>query len=184
MPHQQEELEYPVYDKNNSRQALIATKRAAFIETAEEAENSNPKINRCEAREIALFAEAYYRVRTANGLPCNPSREVGVIVPFRSQIAMVTKEIAKLNIPDSKDIVIDTVERFQGSQREIILFGTTINNPSQIDILSAPVPDAQGRPIDRKLNVAITRARRQMFVFGNRQVLAQSPLYKALMEEI
>ena len=97
---------------------------------------------------------------------------------------MVTKEIAKLNIPDSKDIVIDTVERFQGSQREIILFGTTINSPSQIDILSAPVPDAQGRPIDRKLNVAITRARRQMFIFGSRQVLAQSPLYKALMEEI
>ena len=184
LPHQQEELEYPVYEKSDSRQSLIATKRAAFIDTAEETENGNPKINRCEAREIALFVQAYYQVRTANGLPCNPSREVGVIVPFRSQIAMVTKEIAKLNIPDSKDIVIDTVERFQGSQREIILFGTTINSPSQIDILSAPVPDAQGTPIDRKLNVAITRARRQMFVFGNRQVLEQSPLYKALIEEI
>ena len=184
LPHQQEELEYPVYEKSDSRQSLIATKRAAFIETAEEAENSNPKISRREAGEIALFVQAYYKVRTANGLPCNPSREMGVIVPFRSQIAMVTKEIAKLNIPDSKDIVIDTVERFQGSQREIILFGTTINNPSQIDILSAPVPDAQGKPIDRKLNVAITRARRQMFIFGNRQVLAQSPLYKALIEEI
>ena len=184
LPHQQEELEYPVYDKNNSRQTLIATKRAAFIDTAEEEENSNPKINRCEAREIALFAEAYYRVRTANGLPCNPSREVGVIVPFRSQIAMVTKEIAKLDIPRSEDIVIDTVERFQGSQRELILFGTTINSPEQIDILSAPVPDADGTPIDRKLNVALTRARRQMFVFGNKEVLSLSPIYRSLIEEI
>ena len=123
-------------------------------------------------------------MRTQNGHPCNPSQEVGIIVPFRSQIAMVTKEIARLGIPDSKNIVIDTVERFQGSQREVILFGTTINSPSQIDILSAPVPDADGTPIDRKLNVAVTRARRQMFIFGNSAVLSQSPIYRALIEEI
>lgn len=184
LSHQQEELDYPVYEINDSRQSLIATKRAAFIDTADETENSNPKINRREAREIALFVEAYYRVRTANGHACNPSREVGVIVPFRSQIAMVTKEIALLGIPDSKDIVIDTVERFQGSQREVILFGTTINNPSQIDILSTPIVTTNGTAIDRKLNVAITRARKQMFIFGNKEVLSLSPLYKALIEEI
>lgn len=184
LSHQQEELEYPIYENSDSRQSLIATKRAAFIDTADETENSNPKINRLEAREIALFVEAYYRVRTANGHACNPSREVGVIVPFRSQIAMVTKEIALLNIPDSRDIVIDTVERFQGSQREVILFGTTINNPSQIDILSAPIVTTNGTAIDRKLNVAITRARKQMFIFGNKEVLSLSPLYKALIEEI
>ena len=97
---------------------------------------------------------------------------------------MVTKEIAKLDIPRSEDIVIDTVERFQGSQRELILFGTTINSPEQIDILSAPVPDADGTPIDRKLNVALTRARRQMFVFGNKEVLSLSPIYRSLIEEI
>ncbi len=184
LSHQQEDLDYPVYEINDSRQSLIATKRAAFIDTADETENSNPKINRREAHEIALFIEAYYRVRTANGHACNPSREVGVIVPFRSQIAMVTKEIAKLNIPDSREIVIDTVERFQGSQREVILFGTTINNPSQIDILSAPIVTTNGTAIDRKLNVAITRARKQMFIFGNKEVLLLSPLYKALIEEI
>lgn len=184
LSHQQEELEYPVFEKSDSRQSLIATKRAAFIDTADETENGNPKINRREAREIALFVEAYHRVRTANGHACNPSREVGVIVPFRSQIAMVTKEIAMLGIPDSKDIVIDTVERFQGSQREVILFGTTINNPSQIDILSAPIVTTNGTAIDRKLNVAITRARKQMFIFGNKAVLSLSLLYKALIEEI
>ena len=184
LSHQQEELEYPIYENSDSRQSLIATKRAAFIDTADETENSNPKINRLEAREIALFVEAYYRVRTANGHACNPSREVGVIVPFRSQIAMVTKEIALLGIPYSNDIVIDTVERFQGSQREVILFGTTINNPSQIDILSAPIVTTNGTAIDRKLNVAITRARKQMFIFGNKEVLSLSPLYKALIEEI
>lgn len=184
LPHQQEEMQYQAYDKDDQRQSLIATRRAAFIDTKEEIESNNLKINRREAKEIALFTEAYYRVRTANGHSCNLAHEVGIIVPFRSQIAMVTKEIAKLDIPTSEGIVIDTVERFQGSQREIIFFGTTINNPSQIDILSAPVPDAKGTPIDRKLNVAITRARRQMYIFGNKEVLSCSPIYKELIEEI
>lgn len=184
LPHQQEELLYHDYDIADHRQSLIATQRAAFIETKNITDCHNPKINRREANEIALFVQAYYRVRTANRHSCDLSREVGIIVPFRSQIAMVTKEIAKLDIPTSEGIVIDTVERFQGSQREIILFGTTINNPSQIDILSAPVPDAGGTPIDRKLNVAITRARRQMYIFGNKEVLSCSPIYKALIEGI
>lgn len=183
LPHQKEELQYPVYDKSSPIQSLIATRRAGFINIDEE-KSENPKINRKEAETIALFVQAYHKVREANGHPCNPSQEVGIIVPFRSQIAMVTKEIARLGIPQSKDIVIDTVERFQGSQREVILFGTTITGASQIDILSAPVPDADGTPIDRKLNVAITRARRQMFIFGNRDVLSLSPIYKQLIEEI
>ena len=183
LPHQQEELLYPSYDKNDNCQATIATRRSAFIEIEPDASGS-PKVNRKEAEEIALFVQAYHRVRESNGHPCNPSQEIGIIVPFRSQIAMVTKEIAKLDIPRSEDIVIDTVERFQGSQRELILFGTTINSPEQIDILSAPVPDADGTPIDRKLNVALTRARRQMFVFGNKEVLSLSPIYRSLIEEI
>lgn len=183
LPHQQEELLYPLYDKNDSCQATIATRRSAFIEIVPD-ESGSPKVNRKEAEEIALFVQAYHRVRESNGHPCNPSQEIGIIVPFRSQIAMVTKEIAKLGVPRSEDIVIDTVERFQGSQRELILFGTTINSPEQIDILSAPVPDADGTPIDRKLNVALTRARRQMFVFGNKDVLSLSPIYRSLIEEI
>ncbi|MBQ8270637.1 MAG: DNA2/NAM7 family helicase [Bacteroidaceae bacterium] len=183
LPHQQEELLYPLYDKKDARQTTMATRRAAFINIGPD-KSGTPKVNRNEAQEIALFVQAYYKVRETNGNPCNPSQEIGIIVPFRSQIAMVTKEIAKLDIPRSKDIVIDTVERFQGSQREIILFGTTISNAAQIDILSAPVPDADGTPIDRKLNVALTRARRQMFIFGNRDILALSPIYKALIEEV
>lgn len=183
LPHQSEPLHYTTYDKNDHRETLLATRRTAFIDTIRE-EGNALKINRNEAQEIALFVQAYHKLRTANGFLCNPSQEIGIIVPFRSQIAMVTKEISQLGIPQSKDIVIDTVERFQGSQREVILFGTTINSPSQIDILSAPVADADGTPIDRKLNVAVTRARRQMYIFGNREILSLSPIYKALIEEL
>ena len=97
---------------------------------------------------------------------------------------MVTNEIARLNIPDSENIIIDTVERFQGSQRDIILYGTTISTPSMMEILSVTTTDAKGTLIDRKLNVAITRARRQMFIFGVPEALQASPLYSALMQEM
>ena len=97
---------------------------------------------------------------------------------------MVAHAIASLDIPDSDKIVIDTVERFQGSQREMILFGTTISDPQRIETISSPIVDAEGVLIDRKLNVALTRARRRMYVFGNREALSASPLYKALMDEL
>jgi superfamily I DNA and/or RNA helicase len=97
---------------------------------------------------------------------------------------MVTNEIARLEIPRSANIIIDTVERFQGSQRDIILYGTTISNPSMMEILSVTTTDTKGTLIDRKLNVAVTRARRQMFIFGVPEALQASPLYSALMKEM
>ena len=107
-----------------------------------------------------------------------------MIVPFRSQIAMVTNEIARLKIVGTENIVIDTVERFQGSQRDVIFYGTTISSPSMMEILSVTSEDADGLLVDRKLNVAVTRARRQMFVFGVPDALDASPLYAAMMQEL
>ena len=97
---------------------------------------------------------------------------------------MVTNEIAKLGIENTESIIIDTVERFQGSQRDIILYGTTISSPQMMEILSVTTETQNGAPIDRKLNVAVTRARRQMFVFGVPEALAPSPIYTAMMQEL
>ena len=79
--------------------------------------------------------------------------------------------------------MIDTVERYQGSQRDVILFGTTITSASQLDILSSLV-ELNDCIIDRKLNVALTRARKQLFIFGNRQLLSQHVLYGQLIDYI
>ena len=105
-------------------------------------------------------------------------------MPFRNQIAMVTNEISRLQIEGAENIIIDTVERFQGSQRDVIFYGTTISTPKMMEILSVTTTDANGAHIDRKLNVAVTRARRQMFVFGVPEALAVSPLYRAMMQEL
>ena len=53
-----------------------------------------------------------------------------------------------------------------------------------MNILSVTTTDANGVRVDRKLNVAVTRARRQMFVFGVPEALAASPLYSAMMQEL
>lgn len=184
LPHQCEEIEYTRYDKNDITERILATQRTAFIATQPTHEIELPKINSNEAKAIARFVQAYYKLQTSNGFECNPSEEIGIIVPFRNQIAMVTYEISLLAIPCSENIVIDTVERFQGSQREVILFGTTVSHPEQMEILSSPITDADGVLVDRKLNVALTRARRRMYIFGNPEILKLSPIYKVLMDEL
>ena len=77
-------------------------------------------------------------------------------------------------------ITIDTVECYQGSQRDYIIFTTTISRPYQLDILSVcqQVGDTE---VDRKLNVAITRARKQFYLVGNRDLLSRNALYDALI---
>ncbi len=183
LPHQTEELNFKKYNNKDCYQAIIATRRTAFIATKKN-NNEQQKTNRDEAKSISRFVEAYYKLHIENDIPCNPSEEIGIIVPFRNQIAMVAREIANLKIPNSKDIVIDTVERFQGSQRELILFGTTISNPKELEMLSSLTSNVDGVVIDRKLNVAITRARKQMFIFGNYDALSASQLYKELINEL
>ena len=184
LPHQSESLSYAVYDAGNEIEARLACRRTAFVATRPSEENENPKINRDEARLIAEHIAAYCRLRKKNGFACNPSKEVGVIVPFRSQIAMVLNEISRLDIESSENIIVDTVERFQGSQRNVIFYGTTISSPEMMEILSVLSEDDKGVSIDRKLNVAVTRARCQMFVFGVPEALSSSPLYSALMQEL
>lgn len=184
LPHQEEALTYSNVDTNDDAERNLATRRTMFIATAPSGEEGNPKINRDEAETIARYVATYCKLRSKNGYNCNPAKEIGIIVPFRNQIAMVTNEISRLQIEGAENIIIDTVERFQGSQRDIIFYGTTISTPAMMEILSVTTTDANGAHVDRKLNVAVTRARRQMFVFGVPEALAASPLYRAMMQEL
>ena len=77
--------------------------------------------------------------------------------------------------------MIDTVERYQGSQREIIILSFCMNKPYQLGFFCNLNSD---KTVDRKLNVAITRARQQLFLLGNEYILAQNPIYKNLLEYI
>ena len=143
--------------------------------------NISEKVNTEEARIITDLLRRLYR-QIGNNF--DPQKSVGVIVPYRNQIAMIRKEIEKLGIPELEEISIDTVERYQGSQRDIILYSFTIQSRYQLDFLTANTFYEDGQPIDRKLNVAITRARKQLILTGNEQTLRQNQLFAELIDYI
>ena len=143
--------------------------------------NISEKVNTEEARIITDLLRRLYRQLGNN---FDPQKSVGVIVPYRNQIAMIRKEIEKLGIPELEEISIDTVERYQGSQRDIILYSFTIQNHYQLDFLTANTFYEDGQPIDRKLNVAITRARKQLILTGNEQTLRHNQLFAELIDYI
>ena len=82
-----------------------------------------------------------------------------------------------MGIPVLNRILVDTVERFQGSERDVIIYSCCINSYYQLKFVSN-LTEEDGVLIDRKLNVALTRARKQMFITGVPKFLESSPLYQ------
>ena len=143
--------------------------------------NISEKVNTDEARIIADLLRRLYRQMSKD---FDPQKSVGVIVPYRNQIAMIRKEIERLEIPALEGISIDTVERYQGSQRDVILYSFTIQSRYQLDFLTANTFYEEGQAIDRKLNVAITRARKQLILTGNESTLRLNQLFAELIDYI
>lgn len=160
------------YDK------YIATKRTILFSTEKKENNiiSN-KINQNEAEIIAELLESIQRVYNDNNITYDSSK-IGIIAPYRNQIALIRHKLSEARIDDYENIMIDTVERFQGSQRDIIIVSFCINQPGQFRYLCNLNYDGT---VDRKLNVALTRARQQLFLVGNAQLLLKHPIYKSLV---
>ncbi len=176
--HQTECLPYVDYDKNES---LVASHRVAFIDIPlPEVEERQPKANMKEAEKIVEIVSILVNLSEKNGIDFVPSEQIGIIVPFRRQITIVRRQLELKGIECARDMLIDTVERFQGSQRDVIIYATTITQPYELGILSNVVV-LDGSIVDRKLNVAVTRARKQLFILGNKQLLMRNPVYKELI---
>ena len=144
----------------------------------QDAKATTDKVNLNEAYIVADLLRRIYR---QYGDHFDAQQTVGVIVPYRNQIAMIRHAIARLDIPQLADISIDTVERYQGSQRDVIIYSFTVQHPYQLDFLTATCFVEDGKVIDRKLNVAMTRARRQLLMTGNTNILRQNPLFNELI---
>lgn len=109
---------------------------------------------------------------------------MGIIVPYRNQISTIRNEIDSYHIEPLHDIMIDTVERYQGSQCENIIYGFTIRKYYQLGFLTGNqyVDRASGEIIDRKLNVAMTRAMKHLIMIGNARLLRENVIFFKLME--
>ena len=116
------------------------------------------------------------RIRRFYGERFNPQKTLGIIVTYRKQIAAIRAAVP--------DVSIDTVERYQGSQREVIIYAVGIDRHYQMDFLTASTfVDDEGQMVDRKLNVALTRARRQMLIVGHSAILRENELFRQLIDK-
>ncbi len=159
----------PQPETNPLRQALSKA-RITFLPSRRDPRN---KVNDEEARLVAdlvqLVAESY-------GPDFSADETIGVITPFRAQIANIRQHLP----PHLRNITVDTVERFQGSERDIILISYALKSGVQLQQIQS-VNDAG---TDRKLNVALTRARKNLVILGHEPVLRSSPVFGRLLEYI
>lgn len=105
------------------------------------------------------------------------NRTIGIITPYRAQIACIVDYLQR-EMPEVSDLIsVDTVERYQGGARDHILLSTCLNFTFQLGQISSMSDDG----IDRKLNVAFTRAKEQFILIGNKEILMQNDLYSDLV---
>ena len=169
--------------------SLPADPRLRFIAVRPAAADlrvASPKVNLAEARVIAREVAKAYRRSPAD---FRAESTLGIIVPYRNQIAALRTALATLcreeHLPDAlRMVTIDTVERYQGSQRDVIIFGFTISRPYQLEFLAGNVFEENGHAIDRKLNVAMTRARTHLLLVGNPDILCRNLVYSHLLRYI
>ena len=184
----------------------IEGRRIEFIPVPKPAETESDKVNVNEARVIAR--EVVKAIKEA-GENFDPLKTVGVIVPYRNQIAAVRQAIneelnEELRIKNEEcesplapadssffilhsslnQITIDTVERYQGSQRDVIIYGFTVQYQYQLKFLSSATftDPVSGALIDRRLNVALTRAKKKEIIVGNPDILCHNEIFKRLIE--
>ena len=136
-------------------------------------------MNLPEARVIAKMVKEIHSIRKEG---FDPDRTVGVIVPYRNQIAAIRNEIAKFGIPLLAGITIDTIERFQGSQRKFIIYGFTVSKSYQLGFLTDQSFTEGEAVIDRKLNVAMTRAEEHLLLVGNAPLLRSDLTFSRLID--
>lgn len=149
-----------------------------FVDVPSPQDSPSDKVNQAEADVIASQVLEVYRECGENF----DASDVGVIVPYRNQIATVRSTIDQLGVSALRGITIDTVERYQGSQRKVIVYGFTIQQHYQLRFLTDTTFVEGDAVIDRKLNVAMTRAQERLVMVGNARLLSVVPLFARLLD--
>ena len=132
------------------------------------------RVNKPEARET-LMALAEYFVKIGRQRIIDERIDVGIISPYRAQVQYLRHLIKKTDFfkPFRKIISVNTVDGFQGQERDVILVSLVRSNEEgQIGFL---------RDL-RRMNVAITRARMKLIILGDVATLTKHPFYKKLWE--
>ena len=134
------------------------------------------RINKAEA-ELTLLTLAEYFTKIGKQRVLGDSIDVGIISPYRAQVQYLKKLIKKYEFfkPYRRLISVNTVDGFQGQERDVILISLVrSNDEGQIGFLKDL----------RRMNVAMTRARMKLIILGNKDTMTKHPFYKKLWEYI
>lgn len=154
---------------------ILAKKRLVFLPTAVDDLSLNQKTNRYEADLVADLIAAFNGLYQNSGKTMH-KKSLGVITPYRAQIAQIKAVLEERQLY-SDQLTIDTVERYQGGARDIIILSLCTNTLGQLESLSSLSDEG----VDRKLNVALTRAREHIVILGNRDLLGKKAIYQELI---
>jgi len=111
------------------------------------------------------------------GLLQDQEKDLGIIAPFRAQINAIRSRIDQL----FSALTIDTVERYQGSERSNIIISIPLSQRNDLRLIESLADD---NSIDRKLNVSVSRAQDRLIILGNVDMCRQSVHYRKLIDRI
>ncbi|MCB9284997.1 MAG: AAA family ATPase [Lewinellaceae bacterium] len=168
-------LSYRLPADATEMETLLSQRRALFLPTPSDDQSPTGKTNVHEANKLVELVRGFHRIYQASERLIHPY-SIGIITPYRAQIAQIQACMAEAGI-DPTQLTIDTVERYQGGARDIILISLCTNSAGQIDRLVSLSEEG----VDRKLNVALTRAREHVIVLGNPEWLERDGTYRELM---
>ena len=134
------------------------------------------RINKAEAELTLLVLEEYFK-KIGKQRILDERLDVGIISPYRAQVQYLRRQIKKKEWakPYRQLISVNTVDGFQGQERDIILISLVrANDDGQIGFL---------RDL-RRMNVAITRARMKLIILGDASTMTQHPFYRKLYNYI
>lgn len=134
------------------------------------------RINKAEA-ELTLLTLAEYFTKIGKRRVLEERIDVGIISPYRAQVQYLKKLIKKYEFfkPYRRLISVNTVDGFQGQERDVILISLVrSNDEGQIGFLKDL----------RRMNVAMTRARMKLIILGNKDTMTKHPFYKKLWEYV
>ena len=156
-------------------EAALAQNRMIFVPIPSEPGTGSKKTNVGEAAaaaQICIRLKALYE-RCGKAWQ---SGSLGIITPYRAQIAQIRHALQSAGF-EGVYPTIDTVERYQGGARDAIVLSLCAHSERQLRSIGSFSEDG----IDRKLNVALTRARELLIILGDPSVLSKLELYQNLI---
>ena len=177
IPHRlTQQAKLRVADATGPLEEQLRAARLVFLPTSPDRTVADPKVNGEEADLMVDLIRAFVRLYAATAHPI-VAGDIGIITPYRAQIAHVRRRLRAAGL-SADDYQVDTVERYQGGAKRIVLISLCTNEYSQIQMLSQISEEG----VDRKLNVAMTRAREHLVILGCPDILRQSIIYTKLLD--